>query len=506
MGWRDRFGEDADAIAAVRELMVDGRMAAALRAAERLVETGGSQQARAQAHLQRITSLVNLGRTAQYTGAVDEAFAALRELPEPHLHGHLHAIAALAARQLGAPERSLTHLVHSARALGSATGDGGALGRTGASRGTLAAEARTGDVRAEDNTTDPDLAWGWHDLGMAYSYLGFHPHALGAIERARELGGAAGTPPEQFAQPGIRLRMALSMDHHGDTDGCLRVLRDLSAELDGYAAERLRPSDRVSYGYALARQAALDAPAPGNPQPLLSAGAEGQRARDMKVLGDICLMIAAGKATDALSRLDAVTVSPETLGPAEPARLRSLAFTAAGDHPAAHQADRYAFRLAAQRTDRLRDVFLEGIAARLDHEDVRRSVAQYDRDTLTDPLTGLANRAYLDRYLAAMVGRGERAMVGIVDLDGLAAVNEVHGRLSGDLVLQRVAGVVARVLRSGDFVARHGSDEFAVVLPHASPEHAELVARRITEAVAAEDWASLVPGTAIGVTVGWTTR
>jgi diguanylate cyclase (GGDEF)-like protein len=217
-------------------------------------------------------------------------------------------------------------------------------------------------------------------------------------------------------------------------------------------------------------------------------------------------MIATGKATDALTRLDAVTVSPDTLGPAEHARLRSLAFSAGGDHAAAHQADRYAFRLAAQRTDRLRDVFLEGIAARLDHEDVRRSVARHDSESLTDPLTGLANRRYLDRYLAAMTDRGERAMVGTVDLDGLAAVNERHGRLSGDLVLQRVAGVVARVLRRDDFVARHGGDEFAVVLPAATPDHAAHVSKRVSEAVAAEDWAALVPGTSIGVTVTWSSR
>lgn len=473
MRWRDRFGEDAEAMAALRELMVSGRMAATLRAAERVVRTGTNRYARAQAHIMRVASLVNLGRSTQYTAAVDEAFAAVRELPDRYPHGHMHALAALAARQQGAPERSLTHLVHAARALGAAGGD------------------------------DPDLAWGWHDLAMAYSYLGFHAYALDAIERARAIGGPAGVPPEHFAQPGIRLRMALSMDHHGDTDGCLRVLRDLSAELDRYQLDQLRPSDQVAYGYALARQAALDAPVPRPPQPLVAAGAEGQRVRDIRVLGEVCLMVASGKATDALTRLDAVTVAADTLGPAEQARLRSLAFSAGGDHAAAHQADRYAFRLAAQRTDRLRDVFLEGIAARLDHEDVRRTVARHDSDSLTDPLTGLANRRYLDRYLAAMAARGERAMVGTVDLDGLAAVNDTHGRLSGDLVLQRVAGVVARVLRRDDFLARQGGDEFVVVLPAATPDHATHVARRIADAVGAEDWAALVPGTRIGVTISW---
>lgn len=474
MRWLDRFGEDADAMAAVRDLLASGRQAAALRTAERVVRTGTSRYALAEAQILRVCALVNLGRTTQYTAALEDAFATIREIREPYPHGHLHALAALAARQLGAPERSLTHLVHAARALGAASG------------------------------ADPHLAWGWHNLAMAYSYLGFHAYALSAIDRAREIGGPAGVPPEHFAQPGIRLRMALSMDHHGDTDGCLRVLRDLSAELERYAVPMLRPSDRVAYGYALAREAALDAVVPRDSRALLAAGVEGQRARDMAMLGDVCLMIAAGKATDALTRLDAVTVSPDTLGPAEHARLRSLAFGAGGDHAAAHQADRYAFRLAAQRTDRLRDVFLEGIAARLDHEDLRRTVASHDSEALTDPLTGLANRRYLDRYLAAMASRGEQAMVCTVDLDGLAAVNEVHGRLSGDLVLQRVAGVVARVLRRDDFVARRGSDEFVVVLPGASAEHATHVAQRITEAVSAEDWAALVPGTRIGVTVTWT--
>jgi diguanylate cyclase (GGDEF)-like protein len=480
VSWRDRFGEDTEVMAAIRDMLFTDRQAAALRAIERVIRTGTSPYARAEAQLLRVIALVNLGRTTQYTAAVDDGFAAIRDLPEPYPHGHLHALASLAARQQGAPERSLTHLVYAARALNAV------------------------------DEVDQELAWAWHNLAMAYSYHGFHPHALSAIERAREIGGPAGIPKEHFAQPGIRLRLALSMDHQGDTDGCLRVLRDLTAELDRYEMSRLRPGHLVAYGYALARQAALEPPPtaparsrPREPRPLLAAGAESQRARDMWLLGQACLLIAAGKATDALTRLDAVSVSPDTLGAAEPARLRSLAFSASGDHAAAHQADRYAFRLAAQRTDRLRDVFLEGIAARLDHEDVRRTVAQHDADALTDPLTGLANREYLDRYLAAMAGRGERAMVGTVDLDGLAAVNEVHGRLSGDLVLQRVAGVVARVLRRGDFVARYGDDEFTVVLPTASPDHAADVAQRIIEAVAAEDWAALVPGTRIAVTVGW---
>jgi diguanylate cyclase (GGDEF)-like protein len=79
----------------------------------------------------------------------------------------------------------------------------------------------------------------------------------------------------------------------------------------------------------------------------------------------------------------------------------------------------------------------------------------------------------------------------------------MHGHLAGDLVLQRVAGVLNRVMRRGDFVARYGGDEFVVVLATTSRDEADEIARRIVNAVGGEDWESLVPGTPVSVTVGW---
>lgn len=474
MRWLDRVGRYAETLAELTRLQISGRTAAALRAAERALTSVSDPYVRAEIHIRRLSALVNLGRTAHYPAAVEEAFAAAGEVTDPYFHGHLHAITVLATRQLGSLERGATHLVYASRALNAAEGQ------------------------------HEYLAWGWHNLAMAYSYLGFHSHAMATLTRAQEVGAAAGVPATHLAQPGVRLRMALAMDHHGDTDGCVRVLRDLTAELTCYDdLRKLRPSGQAGYGYALARLAALGHPPSRDPRPLLAAGVEGQRARDMRLLGDVCLSVAAGKATDALTRLETVTVSPDTFGPAELSRLRCLAFLAAGDHVAAHHADRRAFRLAAQRTDRLRDGFLDGIAARIDQEDLRRAVAHHSGEQLTDALTGLPNRAHLERYVSARVGRGERVLVGTVDVQGLETARDTHGRLAGDLVLQRLAGVLVRVMRRGDFVARSSNDRFVVVLPYSSARHATEVSRRISEAVTAEDWASLVPGSAIGVAVTW---
>lgn len=107
--------------------------------------------------------------------------------------------------------------------------------------------------------------------------------------------------------------------------------------------------------------------------------------------------------------------------------------------------------------------------------------------SLTDPLTGLANRRQLEHVLASEIDRvarsGEAALLLMLDIDHFKTVNDTYGHLAGDQVLQSVAQALAGCIRPMDTAARYGGEEFAVVLPSCQPAFGEAVAERIRRTI-----------------------
>jgi diguanylate cyclase (GGDEF)-like protein len=104
----------------------------------------------------------------------------------------------------------------------------------------------------------------------------------------------------------------------------------------------------------------------------------------------------------------------------------------------------------------------------------------------TDPLTGLLNRrafvaaAEREHELAARTG-AELSLV-LIDLDNFKQVNDRDGHAAGDRLLADLASAWQGALRPADVLARHGGDEFAVLLPATSAEGAARVVGRLHEA------------------------
>lgn len=105
------------------------------------------------------------------------------------------------------------------------------------------------------------------------------------------------------------------------------------------------------------------------------------------------------------------------------------------------------------------------------------------QQALTDTLTGLGNRRYLDRQLDARMNEWQRYQSSfglfIVDIDLFKQVNDNYGHDVGDQVLAMVARTLAFGLRGSEIVARYGGEEFVVLVPHATPDGLTQVATRL---------------------------
>jgi two-component system cell cycle response regulator len=118
---------------------------------------------------------------------------------------------------------------------------------------------------------------------------------------------------------------------------------------------------------------------------------------------------------------------------------------------------------------------------------LRASVKQTIELAVTDPLTGLSNRRYLDNHLSTLfnrsMARGRPLSVLITDIDRFKLVNDTYGHDAGDDVLREFARRIRSTVRGADLACRYGGEEFVVVMPDTSPEVAAAVAERLRSVV-----------------------
>ena len=150
---------------------------------------------------------------------------------------------------------------------------------------------------------------------------------------------------------------------------------------------------------------------------------------------------------------------------------------------AAGGADFALFLLAAILAQMMQNLSLAGLV-------IARLIARIRRLSVSDALTGAANRRRLEEVLGTEMARRRRTgrplSLAVLDIDHFKRLNDAHGHAAGDAALAATAALMRRMSRTGDLVARLGGEEFCVVLPDTDLGGASIAAERLRRAVEQE--------------------
>lgn len=124
---------------------------------------------------------------------------------------------------------------------------------------------------------------------------------------------------------------------------------------------------------------------------------------------------------------------------------------------------------------------------------------------ITDALTGLHNRRYMESHLTTLAEqastRGRPLALMMLDIDHFKSINDSYGHDAGDDVLREFAVRIRKSIRGIDLACRYGGEEFVIVMPETDPQVAAMVAERLRRSIAGETFAVNKGTKRIGVTI-----
>lgn len=142
------------------------------------------------------------------------------------------------------------------------------------------------------------------------------------------------------------------------------------------------------------------------------------------------------------------------------------------------------------------------IAVAADRASLKNKAGEYEQLSVTDPLTGLLNRRYLEERLAEEIMRSERhgypMSFMMIDVDDFKSYNDEFLHPEGDKALKIVGHCLRETLRGADVAARYGGEEFSILLPQTTIDEAMTIAERIRTNIETAD----IPHRQVTVSIG----
>ncbi len=136
--------------------------------------------------------------------------------------------------------------------------------------------------------------------------------------------------------------------------------------------------------------------------------------------------------------------------------------------------------------------------------DNRRLYTQMEQQAVTDALTGLHNRHFFNEAIQREVKRAGRYQhtlaILLIDVDNFKSYNDTHGHLKGDVLLTSIAAQLKAHIRSTEFLARFGGDEFVAILPETGISGAQSLATRMQQTISSR-FAREHLGVSVGIAV-----